>query len=168
MIRDLRARLGPAVDILAPDGLTPLPLLSRRAGLSARGVYVSLAGTVTERLPPAGADFVRRFAKTQAGGEVEPSAVYAAERPGRCSTPSAAPTAPAAPSSSSSSPRARTPDLLGTFGFDANGDITESPVTIMRVARGGRSSKTGSTEGGVVDRVVRPSPRLVATESPRG
>ena len=52
--------------------------------------------------------------------------------------------------------------LLGSFGFDENGDITESPVTILRVAGRGRSNTILSVEGGVVDRVVRPSPKLVA------
>jgi hypothetical protein len=47
------------------------------------------------------------------------------------------------------------------FDFDANGDITESPVTILRVATGGGSNRILSTEGGVVEQVVRPSPRLV-------
>ena len=28
--------------------------------------------------------------------------------------------------------------LLGSFGFDENGDITESPITILRVAGGAR------------------------------
>jgi hypothetical protein len=69
---------GAALALLAPDGLTPLPLLARSAGPAARGVFVSLAGAVTERLPAAGAAFVRRFAQTQAGRPVEPAAVYAA------------------------------------------------------------------------------------------
>ena len=168
VIRDLRARLGPTVDLLAPDGLTPLALLSRRAGPSARGVYISLAGTVTERLPPAGADFVRHFAKTQAGVKVEPSAVYAAEAAGVLLD--------AIGRSDGTrdsvleqlfATRAHL-GLLGTFGFDPNGDITESPVTILRVARGGRSNRIGSTDGGVVDRVVRPSPSLVAPERSTG
>jgi hypothetical protein len=44
--------------------------------------------------------------------------------------------------------------LLGSFSFDRNGDISESPVTILQV-RGTES------EGGDVA-VVRPSARLVA------
>jgi hypothetical protein len=51
--------------------------------------------------------------------------------------------------------------LLGSFGFDGNGDITESPVTIMRVARKGKKNTIQSVEGGVVERVARPSPSLV-------
>ena len=52
--------------------------------------------------------------------------------------------------------------LLGAFGFDRNGDTTESPITILRVAGGGGSNTVMSVEGAVVEGVVRPSPRLVA------
>jgi hypothetical protein len=56
-----------------------------------------------------------------------------------------------------------TDGLLGSFGFDANGDITESPTTILRVGRGASSNGIASVEGGIVERVVRPSPSLVVT-----
>jgi len=52
--------------------------------------------------------------------------------------------------------------LLGDFSFDRRGDITESPVTILQVARGGSSRRIGSVEGGVVVRVSRPRVSLVA------
>jgi ABC-type branched-subunit amino acid transport system substrate-binding protein len=52
--------------------------------------------------------------------------------------------------------------LLGSFSFDAQGDIAESPVTILRVDEGGGARAVESAEGGVVERVVRPSPALVA------
>ena len=132
-------------------------------------MYVSLAGTVTERLPPAGADFV---------APLRPGRRPAARSSRPPSTPPQATGALLDAIGRSDgtrdsvleqlfATRAHT-GLLGTFGFDANGDITESPVTIMRVTRGGRSSKIGSTEGGVVDRIVRPSPSLVATENSTG
>ena len=164
VVHDLRGRLGSAVDLLGPDGLTPLSLLVAKAGKSALGVNVSLAGAVTERLPPMGARFVQHFGKTQPGVEVEPSAVYAAQ---------AAEVLLGAIARSDGTRgsvieqlfEARVRDgLLGSFGFDANGDITESPVTIVRVVGGGGGTRNRiqSIEGGVVERVVRPSPRLVA------
>jgi hypothetical protein len=64
---------------MGPDGLTPLPVLVRQAGTAALGTYVTIGGVVTERLPPAGARFARRFAQTQGGAEIEPAAVYAAQ-----------------------------------------------------------------------------------------
>jgi hypothetical protein len=54
---------------------------------------------------------------------------------------------------------------LGDFSFDARGNITESPVTIMRVAGGAPSQRIQGIEGiegGVIERVVRPRPSLVA------
>ena len=79
VVRDLRAALGPDADIMGPDGLTPLDLLAEQAGDAADGVLVSLAGVLMTGLPPAGAAFARRFAETQPGLPVEPSAVYAAQ-----------------------------------------------------------------------------------------
>jgi branched-chain amino acid transport system substrate-binding protein len=161
VVRDLRTRLGPAVDLLGPDGLTPLPLLVEQAGSAALGVYVSIAGVVTERLPPGGAQFVQRFGRTQAGAGIEPSAVYAAQATevlldaiGRSDG--------TRPSVVEELFRTRVRGgLLGSFGFDRNGDVTESPVTIVRVRGGGTSTRIGSVEGGVIDRVVRPQVSLV-------
>jgi branched-chain amino acid transport system substrate-binding protein len=126
---------------------------------------VSLAGAVTERLPPEGTAFARRFARTQAGVEVEPSAIYAAQAAqvvldaiGRSDGTRA--------SVLDELFRTRVRDgLLGDFEFDERGDITESPITILRVAGGGTSSRIMSVEGGVVERVSRPPAALVA---PRG
>ncbi|MGH3010802.1 MAG: hypothetical protein ACRDMY_02980 [Gaiellaceae bacterium] len=160
VIRDLRARLSDRVDLLAPDGLTPLPLLLRRAGPAAVGTYVSLTGIVTDRVPPAG----QRFARTQAGVEVEPSAVYTAQATevlldaiGRSD----------GTRSSIVEELFRTRvsgGLLGTFEFDENGDVSESPVTILQVRPRDPSASTGGIEGGAVVRIVRPSPGLVASE----
>ncbi|MGH3118836.1 MAG: hypothetical protein ACRDQ2_17330 [Gaiellales bacterium] len=50
--------------------------------------------------------------------------------------------------------------LLGSFSFDRNGDISESPITIVQVRR--RTPSGAAIEGGAVVRVVRPSASLVA------
>ena len=164
VIRELRHKLGPRPLMLGPDGLTGVPLLIERAGRAALGTYLSLAGVVTERLPAAGARFVRRFARTQPGTEIEPSAVYAAQ---------AADLLLDAIVRSDGTRgsivrelfRTRVRNgLLGSFGFDRNGDISESPITIVRVVGGGRSRTIESVEGAVVERVVRPGSRLVAPE----
>jgi branched-chain amino acid transport system substrate-binding protein len=162
VVRDLRSRLGRSVDLLAPDGLTPFGLFVQKGGDAALGTYVALAGAVTERLPPAGTRFVDQFARAHGGADVEPSTVYAAQ------ATEVLLEAIARSNGTRSSVldelfRAHVRDgLLGTFGFDANGDTTESPITIMRVARGGGKNSLESVEGGVVERVARPSPRLVA------
>ena len=162
VVRDLRARLGPSVELLGPDGLTPLPLFVERAGQAALGVYVSLAGAVTERLPRAGSRFVERFGRTQPGVGIEPTAVYAAQATEVLLDAIARSDGTRASVVEGLFETRVRGGLLGSFGFDANGDITESPVTILRVARGGASNRIVSVEGGVVARVVRPSPSLVA------
>jgi branched-chain amino acid transport system substrate-binding protein len=158
VIRDLRGRLRPTVDLLAPDGLTPLPLLLDRAGSAAHGTFVSLGGAVTERLPPAGADFVRRFGRTQGGHDVAPSAVYAAQAAEVLLDAIARSDGTRASVLEELFASDVRNGLLGTFRFNANGDITESPITILRVS----ASRPRSAEGGAIHRVVRPSPTLVA------
>jgi branched-chain amino acid transport system substrate-binding protein len=163
VVRDLRARPGGPVDLLGAEGLTPLPLLVRRAGKAARGLYVSLPGAVTEKLPPAGTRFVRRFARTQPGAEIEPSALYAAQATAVLLDAIARSDGTRGSILDALFATRVDDGLLGSFRFDANGDISESPITILRVARRGHSSPIAGVEGGVVERVVRPSPGLVAS-----
>jgi DNA-binding SARP family transcriptional activator/ABC-type branched-subunit amino acid transport system substrate-binding protein len=157
----LRQRFGGSVDLLAPDGLTPLPLLVQQTTGSALGMYVSLAGVVTQRLPPAGARFVRRFKRTQQGVEVQPSAVYAAQA-AEVMLDAIAHSDGTRDSVLAQLFREKVRNgLLGSFGFDANGDTTEAPITILQVVGGGGSNTVASAEGGMVERVLRPSVRLV-------
>jgi hypothetical protein len=51
---------------------------------------------------------------------------------------------------------------LGTFRFDARGDVDPSPVTVLRIRGGGRSRTILSCEGATIKRVLRRSPSLVA------
>jgi branched-chain amino acid transport system substrate-binding protein len=164
VVRNLRTRLGRSVELFGPSGLTPLSQLVKRSGGVARGMYVSLTGMVTARLPAAGARFVERFGRTQPGAEISPEAVYAAQ---------AAEVLLGAIARSDGTRQSVVEELfrtrvegglLGSFGFDANGDVTPGPITIVRVGSGGRSDRVGSVEGGVIERVVRPSPGLVAAD----
>ncbi len=164
VVMDLRARLDPSVDLLAPDGLTPLPLLVEQSGAAASGMYVSLAGVVTGHLPPEGAAFVERFGKTQAGADVEPSAVYAAQATEVLLDAISRSDGTRAGVLRELSRTRVENGLLGSFGFDRNGDITESPVTILRVTSKGTGNTVLGVEGGVVARVVRPSAKLVAPD----
>ena len=74
----LRRALGPDVDLLVPDGFTPTPLLAKQAGGAARGVFLAVTGLTPESLPAEGRRFVRAFATTLPGVEIEPTAVYGA------------------------------------------------------------------------------------------
>jgi ABC-type branched-subunit amino acid transport system substrate-binding protein len=128
-------------------------------------MYVSLGVVVTDRLSPAGVRFARRFGKVQAGVEVQPSAVYAAQAAEVLLDAIARSDGTRASVLEELFATEVRNGLLGSFAFDANGDTTESPVTIMRVALGGGSNRIGSVEGGVAARVLRPSPSLVKAGS---
>jgi branched-chain amino acid transport system substrate-binding protein len=161
VVRELRAQLGPRVAILGGEGFTPISLLLRRAGDAGRGMYVSLNGVTVERLGAAGARFVRAFAATQPGAEIQPTAVYAAQ--------SAEVLLDAIARSDGSRASVirelfRTDvegGLLGDFTFDANGDISESPITILRVQRADGSTTSRGFEGARIVRVERPRASLV-------
>jgi branched-chain amino acid transport system substrate-binding protein len=165
VVRDLRAQLGPSVMLLGPSGLSPIPLLVKKSRRAAIGMYVSFAGILTEGLPPAGARWAKRFGATQGGvARVGPEAIYTAQAADVLLDAIAR----------SDGTRASVLDelfetnvrdgLLGRFHFDSNGDISESPVTILRVRRPGTSNTVMSAEGATIARVVRPSPKLVAPD----
>jgi len=157
VVRDLRAALGPEPDIMGPDGLMPLELLARQAGTAADGVLVSLAGVLMNGLPPAGVAWARRFAETQPGLPVEPSSVYAAQAAEVVLDALAESDGTRASLLEALFATRVRGGLLGDFAFERSGDITESPVTVLRVTDGG----DGPVEGGTVERVVRPPARLV-------
>jgi DNA-binding SARP family transcriptional activator/ABC-type branched-subunit amino acid transport system substrate-binding protein len=161
VVRELRRSLGSSVDLLGPDGLTPLPTFVKQAGPAALGTYVAAAGIVADHLPPAGARFVARFARTQPGVDVQPYAVYAAQAT-EVLLAAIARSDGTRPSVVDQLFRLRIENgLLGSFSFDRNGDITESPVTIFQVGGAGTSTAIQSVEGGTVVRVVRPPATLV-------
>jgi branched-chain amino acid transport system substrate-binding protein len=166
LVRELRARLGPSVDLLAADGLAA-PELLRAAGPAARGTFVAYTGAVNDRLPAAGRRFLTRFAPTQPDGTVETFAVYAAQATEVLLDALAR----------SDGTRGSVIDelfrtrmrgsLIGDIAFDERGDITEGTVTILRVVGRGRSPNIASVDGTVVERVMRLSPKL-AEGGPEG
>jgi branched-chain amino acid transport system substrate-binding protein len=137
--------------------------MEKSAG-AARGTYLGFTGVLPGALPTAAATWARRFGAAQPGAIIEPSAVYAAQ---------AAEVLLDAIARSDGTRRSVVEELfrtrvegglLGTFGFDANGDISESPMTIVQIRRGGADNRVQSVEGASVVRIVRPSPELVAPE----
>jgi len=164
VVRELRARLGDRADVLGPSGLTPVSLLVRSSDRAALGMYLSLAGVVTEGLPPAGRRWAKRFGETQSGVPVEPSAVYAAQATEVLLDAIARSDGTRASVVRELFATRVTDGLLGSFGFDANGDISESPVTIVRIQRPGSANTIGDVGGARIAKIERPSPKLVAVE----
>ena len=168
VVKDLRAAVD--ADLLATDLLTPVPQLVEQAGEAARGMFMTATGVIPGHLPPAGARFVERFARGQASvpcdrracPKVEKTSVYAAQ------AASVLLDAIARSDGTRGSVveelfSTRVDDgLLGTFGFDANGDVDPAPVTVLRVRGGGRSHTIMSVDGTSFERVLHPSTSLLA------
>lgn len=132
VVRALRDALAPEVELLLPEGFTPVPLLRKQAGAAAEGAYLA----VSSALPEASHGFVRRFGVTQPGLKVEPSAVLAAQ----------ATTVVLDAIARSDGTRASVVDalfetrldssLLGDVAFDAGGDLRRTPGKVVRVGGG--------------------------------
>jgi branched-chain amino acid transport system substrate-binding protein len=160
VIADVRHALGPRVPVVAGDGALPIAGLFRAAGPAARGVRVTLAGLTTDRLPPAGRHFVAQFGATQPGGRVDEAAVYAAEGTTIMLDAIARSDGTRASVTSELLKGRVSGGSLGSFRFDANGDPTLMPITVLRARRAGGSERVQSHEGATVERVLYPRPGL--------
>jgi branched-chain amino acid transport system substrate-binding protein len=161
LVRDLRGRLGPRVQLIAPDTFLPISDLLATAGRAAAGVYVTVAGKPNRDLPAAGRRFLIRFRAAQ--HEETPVALgpaYAAQ---------AAEVLLSAIARSDGSRGSVTKKLLatrvengilGSFGFDRYGDTTSGPITVYRV--------TGGRRHFVIDDVITPTAGLLDGERSAG
>jgi branched-chain amino acid transport system substrate-binding protein len=156
LIRDLRSVLGPRVILLAPDGYMPVDGWIRGnefadgAGAAANGTYISIAGPSMSKLPAAGKQFVTAFGAS-VGAPVDPYSVYAAQSADILLS------AIAASDGSRKSVLERLfatkveNGIMGTFGFDKNGDQDPGQISIYQVQRGKQHEVT----------VLQPSSALV-------
>jgi DNA-binding SARP family transcriptional activator/ABC-type branched-subunit amino acid transport system substrate-binding protein/DNA-binding beta-propeller fold protein YncE len=147
----LRRALGPDVDLFVPDGFTPTPLLAKQARGAARGVFLAVTGLTPESLPAEGRRFVRAFATTLPGVEIEPTAVYGA------AAADVVLDAIARSDGSRASVLAALPDTrvatpVGLAAFNADGDPVRAAVTVLRIEPGRR---IGVFEDAVLERLVR-------------
>jgi ABC-type branched-subunit amino acid transport system substrate-binding protein len=156
VIRDVGAALGRGVPVLASDGLLPVSKLFGSAGPAARGVRVLFPGLTVQGLPPAGRHFVAQFGATQAGGRVDEAAVYAAEGMTIMLDAIAGSDGTRAAITRELLGARVNGGLLGTFRFDASGDPTVAPITILRAQHPGGDDRVTSHEGATVERVIRP------------
>ena len=150
--------LGAGVDILGPDGLTPLPLLVRRPGRRRDGHVRQPGGVVTERSRRRRARSCERFARTQPG--VAGRALRRLRRPGgRGAARRDRALRRDARLGARELFRTRVAaGLLGSIRASTRAATSpRAPVTVLRVIGGGE----GPVEGGTVERVVRPPVRLV-------
>ena len=138
LVKDLSAGLGTGVQLMAPDGFTPISAVVEGAGAGAEGLTVSVAGLPNKQLKGAGKAFLAKFGKT-VGKEPDPYSVYAAQ---------AAEVLLAAIARSDGTRSSITAELfktkvnnglLGSFTINSNGDTSSNPVAIYKVM-GGKST----------------------------
>jgi len=156
VIADVRTALGHRVPVIANDGLLPISKLFSSAGRAARGVRITFPGLTIEGLPSAGRHFLAQFAATQPGGRVDEAAVYAAQAT-TVMLEAIAASDGTRPSIASHLLRAQLGGgLIGGVRFDARGDPTVSPITILQAQRPGGDDRVTSHGGASVERVVYP------------
>ncbi len=153
LVRGLRAALGPDVAISAPDGFVR-PTSSRQHPRQTRreGLYVTNYGIPNDRLPPRGRQLLRAFAAAN-GGDPGPDlgAAYGAQAAEILLDAIARSDGTRRSVLDEVSRTVVTKGILGSVGWDAQGDLLEAPITVFRVQNGEL----------VVDRVV-------VVGSPRG
>ena len=137
LVADLRSTLGDHVALVGDDGFLPIPVLLRQTRGLASGMYITAAAAFRGNLPVAGRTFLRRFAAAHPEQPASGFTAYAVQ---------AAEVLLAAIRNSDGTRRSVTAELLrvrvrdgvlGTFGFDAQGDPTRAIVTVFRVSPGG-------------------------------
>jgi DNA-binding SARP family transcriptional activator/ABC-type branched-subunit amino acid transport system substrate-binding protein/streptogramin lyase len=155
LVRDLRARLGPNVALVAADRFFPVPDLLEAAGPAARGMYLSVYGVPNGELLPPGKRFLEEFEATRAG---EPSPPYSAAYGAQAAEILLDAIARSDGTRSSVTEELRRTSvedgILGDIRFDEYGDLVEGPVTIFRVVGEDRPGLLPGYEGAVVDRVI--------------
>jgi branched-chain amino acid transport system substrate-binding protein len=155
LVRDLRARLGPHVALVATDRFGSVSDLIEAAGPAARGMYLSVYGLPNGELPPPGKQFLEEFEGARAG---EPSPSYSAAYAAQAAEIllDAIARSDGTRSSVVRELRRTTVEdgILGDIRFDEYGDLVEGPVTIFRVVGKGRPGLLPGYEGAVVDRVI--------------
>ena len=166
LLQDLRASLGPDAPILASDGFASIEDVLQTAGADAHGLYVSMAGAPTERLGPAGQQFLRRLRSARPAG-VEPSLYWGAFAAQAAELLLDAIARSDGTRSSVTRQLLATQakdGILGDLSFDQNGDVIPSAITILQVKRGGEGMSRNATDfadGATVERVITPPTKLV-------
>jgi branched-chain amino acid transport system substrate-binding protein len=144
LLRDLRARLGRDVALIASDGFSGVERLPGVARKSATGLYVGNYGVPNAKLPAEGRRFLKEFEKRHGHGAPDLSAAYGAQ---------AAEVLLDAIARSDGTRASVTRELrrtnvkngiLGAISFDRYGDLVEAPLTLSRI----------TSTGVVVDRVI--------------
>ena len=135
LLRDLRSILGRRVELLAPDGFSEFRDVVQRAGAAAEGLVVSVAGPPVDGLPASGRRFARAF-EDAIGGSADPYSITTAQATDVLLDAIAASDGTRASVTEELLKVRVRNGLLGSFRFDANGDMTAPAVTMYRIEQG--------------------------------
>jgi branched-chain amino acid transport system substrate-binding protein len=133
LIKDISAG-APGVQIMAPDGFTPISADVQGAGTAANGMTVSVAGLPNNQLKGAGKAFVKGF--TKAVGTPDPYSVYAAQATEVLLAAIAKSNGTRGDVAAKLFKTKVTNGILGSFSLNKNGDTTSNPVTIYKIKSG--------------------------------
>ena len=134
LIEDLRAALPPGVELIAPDGFA-YSFVAQELGAAGEGMLVTNTSIPAELLPPAGEQFVSEFG-------------HAVGEPGFLGAPEAAQATEVLIDAIARSDGTRASvveelfatkvdnGILGSFSFDAYGDVVPAPVGVYRFENG--------------------------------
>jgi ABC-type branched-subunit amino acid transport system substrate-binding protein len=158
LIKELRARLGPQVAIIALDAFIPSAVFDA-AGDAAIGMYVSQNLSPTSALPKSARRFVREFRRLHPEAEIgdAPFVPYTAQATEALLTAIARSDGTRASVVREMHELRVENGLLGTFQFDRYGDSTLNYTTILRVVK--KPPPGSDTPHAVIDRVLSVPPR---------
>ena len=137
LIKDISSG-DPGVQILAPDGFTPISADVQGAGAAAEGMIVSVAGLPNAQLKGTGKAFVSAFTKFDHKAP-DPYAVYAAQAADVLVQAIATSDGTRAAVTKNLFKTKVTNGILGSFTINNNGDTSSNPITFYKI-KGGQST----------------------------
>jgi branched-chain amino acid transport system substrate-binding protein len=132
LIKDLRAGLGPDVQIFGPDGFTPISATIEGSGTASEGMYITQPGIPPDQLTGSGKEFVDAF-KAKIGHEPDPYSLYAAQAAQVLLASIDDANADRSKVAQELFNRTVTDGVLGDFMIDENGDTTLGTVSVWQV-----------------------------------
>ena len=161
IVKALRARFGKRMTIMASFLFGFVSEVLDRIGRDAYGMYVG-TGDITRRALPLTAAG-REFAEALGGASNEPFTLESAQATEIVLDAIARSDGTRASVIEQIRATKVERGILGTFGFDENGDITSTPMPILRIT-GSTPPRAGLSpqfQGSVLDRVIHVPPELV-------
>jgi branched-chain amino acid transport system substrate-binding protein len=151
LIKDIHNGV-PKIQIMAPDGFTPVSATIQGAQAASEGMTVSVAGLPNEDLKGTGKRFVAAFKKAT-GQTLDPYSVYAAQCAEVLLQAIARSDGTRASVATELFKTKVKNGILGSFTINKNGDTSSNPITVYRV-KGGQQTTL---------RVIVPPTSLVKT-----